>query len=261
MESTGTKLKKTRLEKNLTIEDVYKKTKIHTNILLAIEEDRLSQLSPVYVKGFLKLYAEFLGLDPKEIIQEYHEPRPEVKVVDDKGPQEAGLKIRRPDFKIPKLKKYLKYIAIPVFIFAVLFGVFKAGKFLFKKIATAKAAARVVSESRPAPKQKPVKKVSKQTPKQLTPENRSVSLATTLVIRAREDSWVQVKLDGRTIFQGILKKGFAENWTAKEKIELSLGNAGVVELQVNGNTIPPLGKRNQAVKNIVITKEGLSTSR
>jgi hypothetical protein len=82
-----------------------------------------------------------------------------------------------------------------------------------------------------------------------------------LGIRAKEDCWLHVKTDGKTVFQNILKKGRFENWQAKEKIELSLGNAGVVELEVNGKLISSLGRRGQAVKNILITKEGLTTSR
>jgi hypothetical protein len=54
-----------------------------------------------------------------------------------------------------------------------------------------------------------------------------------------------------------LKKGRFENWYAKDKIELSLGNAAAVDLEVNGRPISNLGRKGQALKNIVITKEGL----
>ena len=83
-----------------------------------------------------------------------------------------------------------------------------------------------------------------------------------LGILARDNCWVSVKADGRTVFRTIIKKGNFESWQAKERIELSLGNAGVVEIDLNGKPIPPLGKRGQVVKNIVITKgEGLVVKR
>ena len=72
---------------------------------------------------------------------------------------------------------------------------------------------------------------------------------------AREDCWILLKADGRVVFQNILKKGRSENWQADQKIEFSLGNAGVVDLEVNGKRMPVLGRRGQVIKNIVITKE------
>jgi len=82
-----------------------------------------------------------------------------------------------------------------------------------------------------------------------------------LDIRAKENCFIQVKSDGRVIFQNILKKGRSESWQAKDKIELSLGNAGAVELEVNGKRISGMGRRGQAIKNILITKEGLNIKR
>jgi hypothetical protein len=72
---------------------------------------------------------------------------------------------------------------------------------------------------------------------------------------------MQLKSDGKVVFQGVLKKGRFESWQANTKMELSLGNAGVVELEVNGKLISNLGRRGQALKNILITKEGLAIKR
>ena len=60
MESIGARLKKIRLEKGLTLEDAHKQTRIHLNILKAIEEDSLINISPIYIRGFLKNYFKFL---------------------------------------------------------------------------------------------------------------------------------------------------------------------------------------------------------
>ena len=54
METIGAKLKKIRLEKGLTLEEAHKQTKIHLNILKAIEDESLVNFNPVYIKGFLK---------------------------------------------------------------------------------------------------------------------------------------------------------------------------------------------------------------
>ena len=59
----------------------------------------------------------------------------------------------------------------------------------------------------------------------------------------------------------MLARGRSETWQAKEKVELSLGDAGAVELQVNDQRFANLGRHGQSLKNIVINKEGLKISR
>ncbi len=81
MESAGARLKKLRLQKGLSLEEVHKQTKIHLDILKAIEEDSLVNFSPVYIKGFLKIYCKFLGVDPRDCVSDYKEPRPKVGVL------------------------------------------------------------------------------------------------------------------------------------------------------------------------------------
>src|SRR3989338_7892361 len=75
MESAGAKLKSARLQKGLSLEEAHKKTKIHLNILKAIEEDSLINFSPVYIKGFLKIYCKFLGVDPRDCMPDYKEQK------------------------------------------------------------------------------------------------------------------------------------------------------------------------------------------
>jgi len=72
---------------------------------------------------------------------------------------------------------------------------------------------------------------------------------------------MQVKVDGKTVFQSVLFRGRMENWTARERIELWLGSAGGVEVEINGSRIPSLGRKGQVLKNIVITKDGLKVSK
>jgi hypothetical protein len=78
-----------------------------------------------------------------------------------------------------------------------------------------------------------------------------------VVVRTKEDSLLKVKVDGRVVYQSVLRRGRIETWTAKEKIELSVGNAAGVELEVGGKIMSPLGRRGESLKNIVITSEGV----
>lgn len=69
MKTVGSILKTARIEKGYTIEDVEKAIKIRTRFLEAIESDDYAPLpSLAYAKGFVKNYADFLGLDSGNVL-------------------------------------------------------------------------------------------------------------------------------------------------------------------------------------------------
>lgn len=69
MTKAGEKLQEARLEKGLTLEDVSKNTKIKVEFLEHIENGEYEKLPSVsYAHGFVRNYAEFLGLPEKEIM-------------------------------------------------------------------------------------------------------------------------------------------------------------------------------------------------
>jgi cytoskeletal protein RodZ len=72
MESPGKLLKASRESQNLSLKEVSEGTKIREHLLRAIEEDRYEILKyPAYLKGFLKTYAKYLGLNPDDIVRDY----------------------------------------------------------------------------------------------------------------------------------------------------------------------------------------------
>jgi len=72
MESPGKYLKGMRELRNLSLEEAAKSTKIREYFLRAIEEDNYEVLpSGFYVKGFIIVYAGYLGIDPNEVIPRY----------------------------------------------------------------------------------------------------------------------------------------------------------------------------------------------
>lgn len=242
-ESSGAKLKKIRQELGLSLEEVQKKTKIHLNILKAIEGDSLTGLNPIYLKGFLKIYCKFLGVDPKDCIPDYKETqaRP-LNVIVTRDVKSAG---GRADFLKATGKKYKKTLVFILIIILVSFGLYNLGKAVSSR-----------RKAHPAKARPAVKKAGDN-----TVTKKETASGIRLAIRARENCWVDLKADGRVIFHRVLEKGRFETWQAKDRIELSLGNAGAVELEVNGQRFLNLGRRGQALKGIVITKEGLNIPR
>lgn len=68
-ETVGEQLKNEREARKLTLEQVYQSTRVNVRYLKALEEDRHDALpSPVQAKGFLRLYAGFLGLPAQALI-------------------------------------------------------------------------------------------------------------------------------------------------------------------------------------------------
>lgn len=277
MESPGARLKKLRLEKGLSLEEVQKKTRIHLNILNAIEGEGLTNLSSVYLKSFLKIYCKFLGVDPNDYISGYKESaaRQSANAALSKEPPAA---IKGPVAAVnlgaimpgKKAIKIFVFLLIGIFLLLALFN-------LGKNISSRRA-----KEARPQRRELTLKKTIKVkrekgetvvekikplvvTPKPINqeplPKKEALPGGIRLGIRARENCWIYLKADGRVLFQRILEKGRFESWQAKDKIELSIGNAGAVELEVNGQIFSNLGRKGQPRKNILITREGLNLGR
>ena len=72
----GQRLKIAREDQRLTLEQVFESTRIRVQYLQALEEDDLSVMpSPVQARGYLRNYAEFLGLDVAKLLEDLREDR------------------------------------------------------------------------------------------------------------------------------------------------------------------------------------------
>jgi cytoskeletal protein RodZ len=74
METLGEYLKREREFKSISIEDIAKATKINPYYLKALEKDDFDSLpGKVFIKGFTKMYAKFVGLDMDEVLQKHED--------------------------------------------------------------------------------------------------------------------------------------------------------------------------------------------
>ncbi len=72
MESIGEKFKKRREERGLFVEQIARDTNISKKYIDAIEAEDFSEMpGEAYLIGFLRSYAEYLDIDPEEIIAIY----------------------------------------------------------------------------------------------------------------------------------------------------------------------------------------------
>lgn len=63
MQDVGRILKEKRIAQGLEIGDLARKSRIRDSYLKAMEENRLQAIPIGYYKGYLRIYADFLGLD------------------------------------------------------------------------------------------------------------------------------------------------------------------------------------------------------
>src|SRR5512141_2485943 len=74
MTPIGQRLKEAREVRRLTLEKVFEFTRIRVQYLRALEADDLSLMpSPVQARGYLRNYAEFLGLDVEKVLDDMRE--------------------------------------------------------------------------------------------------------------------------------------------------------------------------------------------
>lgn len=68
----GAQLKNIREMKGITLDEISKKTRIRSSYLKAIEEEDFDRLpEEVYIRGFLRSYAGYIGLDPEMVSKNY----------------------------------------------------------------------------------------------------------------------------------------------------------------------------------------------
>lgn len=92
MESIGQILKSARERNNYSVADIATAIKAKRGFVQAIEDDKFHDLiAPVYAKGFIKLYAEYVGLDPQPILHLYREGA-SVRKTPPRAPDPAAVK-------------------------------------------------------------------------------------------------------------------------------------------------------------------------
>ena len=111
MEPLGLYLKQVREGKKLTIDKVIEDTFIMKKFILAIEDDDFSSFpGEAYLKGFLRNYGEYLGLDPSDLISRYER----IKMSETPSPTEL---------LIPKPKVFFSRMLLIVLLGVLLVGV------------------------------------------------------------------------------------------------------------------------------------------
>jgi cytoskeletal protein RodZ len=124
MESIGETLREARRNKRASLEDVSRATRIKIEILEQLEADEFDRLAaPTYTKGFLKLYAEYLGLDSQSVTDAYLRSQGGLRRQGLQMETEKTFRARKPgELQLPLRSVGLVVLGLTVAVFAVVLG-------------------------------------------------------------------------------------------------------------------------------------------
>ena len=245
----------------MSLEDVHARLKIHPRVLQLLEEDKFDKLpSPLYVKSFLKSYAEFLEISPEELLDNYEkEKRKDPEQALYIRPAEAGTRRGLHPFYIV----VAFFAALALFVFLVgkpvqhamkSWGAAKKSSAVAKTVKIGKDG--VPETSILAPKgEGPGRELWLNSVEQGNFPKINGKTPLSLEIRALDAVWLRVSADGAILYQGILKKGTTEHWSAKDAIEIWTGNASSMTLVLNKTALGSPGKG--VVKRMIVSREGI----
>ncbi len=222
----GQILRAARQERGLSLDDAERGTRIRREFLEALEADDYDRLpAPVYTRGFIRSYARWLGLDPEAILRLFPQrpAQPEFKPLP---------VIRNPESAWPG--RVLVGLVVLLLLGMAYAVVRLAGT--TAQVPEPGPGALTVSTPPPAPTQAPP-------PPSPTPVVDQVQVQ----LRVIERAWVAVTVDDRQVFQGILEIGDTRTWTGRQRVALRCGNAGGVEVYLNGRRLGLLGRPGQVV--------------
>jgi hypothetical protein len=230
----GNSLREARMRQGLDFPEIEQGTKIRGKYLRALEEEQFDVLpAQTYVKGFLRSYAEYLGLDGQLYVDEYNSRF----VV---GEEEQPARPRRSAPPSRGLQVQSRVVLL------TLLGI------------AAVTALVIVAWTRGEPQKETPLGLGNQKPTAVTPPpNRSAVPAVRLIVKARRGPcWLQVhktSAAGPILFQGTLEQGQRQLFTGR-KLWITLDRPENLVTILNGHTrLLPVG----GVKTLIVTERGI----
>ncbi|MFF9315363.1 helix-turn-helix domain-containing protein [Streptomyces sp. NPDC014748] len=236
--SIGRVLKDARLAAGLTVDEISTATRVRIAIVHAIEADDFAPCGgDVYARGHIRTLARAVHLDPAPLLDQYaaeHGGRPAPTPA---APLFEAERIR-PERRGPNWTAAMVAAIVVVIGFVGFTAVKGGGGDSSDTTQLAEGAtASTGTSAAPAPK-----KTKPADPKP-APSDSAIAAApqdkvTVQVSAPNGRSWISAKdHNGRMLFDGLLNKGESKTFQDNTKINLILGDAGAIELYVNGKKI------------------------
>ncbi len=238
MGTLGQYLRSAREQRGIDLRDAAQQTRIGINYLKALEAEDFSRLpGEVFVRGFLKNYGKFLGLDEFDVMKRFGELRPPRlepgAVATTDQPVEGSKKMTPPS---PAIEPFL-WGTGGVIALAVILFVFTSMPERHPQEAHETMLPASISQPDAAP----------------VPQSEKLYLE----VVALENTWLLVRIDNSPQKKALLNKDDSLIWSANERFILSYGSAKSLKLTLNGRELVVNGLGNAVVRDLQIIASGL----
>jgi len=283
MPSAGQQLQSERLKRNRTEAEVADLTRISSRYIEALERDDIGQLpGAFFYKAFIRQYAKALNLDDAETerIVRAGVSVEEVDPVPAFNQAYSNASTGEPAGWAPPVGLAAGLLVAVIACGAGLYALYQ--RFQTRQVeaaqhvATSTAPPQSSSPAAPPPAaaveasdtakdtQKPALPEQQPTPAPApaetastppvtaTPPDTASAGETSLEVAALEPAWVQLSSDGKTIFIGTLDPSAPKQFRVGENARLLTGNAGALEVRLNGRPIGSIGPKGQ-VRTVVFS--------
>ncbi|HEY3827374.1 MAG TPA: RodZ domain-containing protein [Bryobacteraceae bacterium] len=256
----GAKLRQERVGRGLAIDDISRDTRIAPRFLEAIETEEYSALPGlIFTRNFVRQYAVTLNLDPDPLLAEL--PKHDESTAQLPNPP------ARPRSNYHRDRRRRALISATVWILLA-GGAGGGAYFYFKHSTRASASQRASSQpvsarsENPPPRRtdiEPASDITSDVQQTLAAPAAAFSSATAPVqvslTTHDQSAWIQVSVDGRITFSGMLKPNETREVSASEQVKILTGNAGGLTISLNGKTLDSIGPVGQ-VRSVMLTAEG-----
>jgi cytoskeletal protein RodZ len=241
----GAYLHQVREDQALSLEEVAARTLIQPRLLRAIESGEIHHLpEPVYIQGFIKRYADSLGLDGTDCADAF----PTEKIL--RIPQQDSWN-DSPAAQLRPLHLYVAYVAL------IMASVSLLSFIVGRSAGTSLPISRTAGQNQTEPGQITQVQAAQQ-PAIGSQEKATIGLSSNLTqpIAARPQatdkpiqvdmkltaqSWLEVEVDGDIKLAEVLPEGTERTWAANKQVRIRAGNAGGVMVAYNGGQSQPMG--------------------
>lgn len=254
-ESLGQYLKRERERRGISLREVAKNTRIREPFLQALEEDRYDLLpSPTIVKGFLTAYGKYVGLDLKPLLLRYQDL---LKA----KPSEASDILSAQRGKEKRIRYgYAGAILVAALLLVALIIVYS--NLLKPPGKPIEPPSEKPKESTPLRPEEPRLPPASHAVSPPAPSVPSIPVPSPIRLEAKavERTWLRMRLDDQPEKEMMLQPGETFAYQATSRIELLVGNAGGMELVLNGRKQEKFGKSGEVVL-LIFTSQGTVVKR
>lgn len=256
MSSIGEQLRGERERQGLSISKIAEQLRINSQYLEAIESGETEKLpGGFFYRSFVRQYARFLGLDENRFEQELETLKPPAFAAAG-GEQQEKFPVTVPPLAQERSRSDRSRFpsSLVLLILTLLAGSAVYSLWYKNRDRTPEPAPQQQQAPTPVPPPQPVAQPAP-APAPQTTEPPKQELRTLppdvpgarfqIVLKATENSWVSLSSSGKFLYVGILKAGESRTLEAANAAKLVVGNAGGLDVQLNGKPLGPIGPRGQ----------------